>query len=544
MEKKQKKSIILIFIIFIIMICFFEGMREELGTTIKNTEKNNSDNTFKIISSTENKDIEEIIQNYAKKNNIDVSIDYAGTIEIMSKLNNGEKYDAVWCSNSIWLYMLDSKIKTTNSKSTSINPVVFGIKKSKAEELGFIGKDVYMKDILEAINQGKLKFNMSSPTQTNTGATAYLGFLTTLAGNPEILTEENLQNEELKDQLIQLYSGVKRSSGDDEFLQEMFLKGNYEALITYETSLINMNKQLEQKGEEPLYAIYTKDGVSISDSPFAYIDNKDDAKLEEFKKIQNYILSNEGQAELVKTGRRVWFGGINENADKTVFNPNWGIDTTKYIVPVKYPSTAVIKTALGIYQTELRKPINIVFCLDYSGSMYGSGSKQLIEAMQYILNEEEASKDLLQFSNKDKITIIPFNHEILGEYTTRATLDIDFVDLGYPAKYGKVFVLLRDYDMLEYQSTILSPNYKERATKLEEFKYINVYILSKEDVAVSKIIRLAEKDIEDLNQIIPKCDKKILNNVIEEVLNREDLFDSKKNEFVKKLKTFREKYNV
>ena len=49
--------------------------------------------------------------------------------------------------------------------------------------------------------------------------------------------------------------------------------------------------------------------------------------------------------------------------------------------------------------------------------MYGSGSKQLIEAMQYILNEEEASKDLLQFSNKDKITIIPFNHEILGYFT-------------------------------------------------------------------------------------------------------------------------------
>lgn len=27
-------------------------------------------------------------------------------------------------------------------------------------------------------------------------------------------------------------------------------------------------------------------------------------------------------------------------------------------------------------------------------------------------------------------------------------------------------------------------------------------------------------------------------------LNREDLFDSKRNEFVKKLKIFREKYNV
>ena len=70
--------------------------------------------------------------------------------------------------------------------------------------------------------------------------------------------------------------------------------------------------------------------------------------------------------------------------------------------------------------------------------------------------------------------------------------------------------------------------------KREIFKYINVYILSKEDIVVSKIIRLAEKDIEDLNQIIPKCDKKILNEIIEEVLHREDLFDSKRTEFVKK----------
>lgn len=133
---------------------------------------------------------------------------------------------------------------------------------------------------------------------------------------------------------------------------------------------------------------------------------------------------------------------------------------------------------------------------------------------------------------------------MLGEYTTRATMDVDFVDLGYHAKYGKVFVLLRDYDMLEYESTLLSPTYKERAIKLEEFKYINVYILSKEDVAISKIIRLAEKDIEDLNQIIPKCNIKVLNQIIDEIINRDDLFDSKKVGFLKNLKIFKEKYNV
>lgn len=160
-----------------------------------------------------------------------------------------------------------------------------------------------------------------------------------------------------------------------------------------------------------------------------------------------------------------------------------------------------------------------------------------------ILHEMENVTKLFKLEPFE-IYIIGGSACILGEYTTRATLDIDFVDLGYPSKYGKVFTLLRDYDMLEFQSTILSPNYKKRALKLEEFKYINVYVLSKEDIAISKIIRLANKDIEDLDEIIPKCNKELLNIIINEVLNRKDLFETKRNEFIKKLEIFREKYNV
>ncbi len=418
MEKKKNAVITaIIFILFIIFIGI--NAQDEIKEKVPEVlNLNSSEKVFKIISSSENKDLESIIRKYAQSKGIDIDIEYAGTIDIMEKLNNKEKYDAVWASNSIWLYMLDSKVKITNSKSTSINPVVFGIKKSKAQELGFIGKDVYTKDILSAIQQHKLKFSMSSATQTNTGATAYLGFVSTLAGNPEILKEEDLKSETLKDDLQKLFSGVTRSSGSDEFLEELFLKSDYEAVVTYETSIININKKLEAQGKEPLYIVYAKDGVSISDSPFAYIDNSNTQKLEQFEKLQSYILSNEGQEELIKTGRRVWYGGINSNTDKTVFNPTWGIDTTKYIVPVKYPSTAVIKTALGIYQSELRKPIHAVFCLDYSGSMYGTGETQLEDAMKYILDEKEASKNLLQFSSKDKISVIPFSGSILATWNT------------------------------------------------------------------------------------------------------------------------------
>ena len=68
--------------------------------------------------------------------------------------------------------------------------------------------------------------------------------------------------------------------------------------------------------------------------------------------------------------------------------------------------------ALNLYIEEMRKPTHVVFCLDYSGSMYGSGYEDLTSAMEYILNREEASKDKLQFSKKDKITVITFGNNI------------------------------------------------------------------------------------------------------------------------------------
>ena len=240
-DKNAKKSGILVAIIAFCIMAIAAQVLD--GSKIKKfPEIAYKEDTFSIIASSENKELEDVLLSFAEKQGLDVEIEYAGTIEIMDKLNSGEKYDAVWTSNSIWLYMLNENVNIKNSKSTSINPVVFGITKSKAQELGFIDKEIYVKDIVEAIENKKLKFNMPSVTQTNTGATAYLGFLTTLAGNPEILREEDLEKEELKQSLISLFSGVERSSGTEEFLEELFLTGNYDAVVTYEASIININK--------------------------------------------------------------------------------------------------------------------------------------------------------------------------------------------------------------------------------------------------------------------------------------------------------------
>ena len=416
MKKGQSFKIWIIIAICFAVVLFIATGKSNNSNTPKQSKI--SDNTFKIISSQENKQAENIITNYAKNKGYNISIEYAGTLDIISKLNNGEEYDGVWLSNSIWSYMLESSVKVSNSKCTSINPVIFGIKKSKATELGFIDKTVYTKDIVQAIADGKLKFSMSNPTSTNSGASAYLGMLSTISGNPEVLTEANLNEENVQNNLKVLFTGMERSSGSEDFLEELFLNGDYEAVVSYESSIININKQLTSQGKEPLYAIYPVDGVSISDSPFEYIDNKDPNKKEIFTEIQTYLLSNEGQKLLQENGKRTWYGGTTNQADKSIFNPDWGIDTTKYISPIKYPSTKVIKQALNLYQTALRKPVHVVFCLDYSSSMSGEGYRELVSAMDYILTEK-AQTDFMQFNEKDKIDVIPFATSVYNAWSTQ-----------------------------------------------------------------------------------------------------------------------------
>ena len=386
-----------------------------------NFQYENEDEIFRIISSTSTSKLDKEIIDYGEEIGIDVEIEHYGDLEIVDILNeDSSKYDAVWISNSIWLYMLDNSYLVTDSKSIVINPVVMGIEKSKAEELGFVNKDVYNKDLLNAIKEGKLKYIMSSVTKTNTGATAYLSFLNNMAGSPEVLTEKMLEDEKLAEDLKAFFKGVQRVSGDEEYLSEMFLNGDYNAMINYENSLIEINAQLVKEGREPLYLIYPVDGVAINDMPFAYVSNNssNEKNREDFLKIQSYLRSNEMIAKMQNEGFRSWYGGVNANANQNIFNKAWGIDTTKYLNDMKYPSKPVITKALNLYIEALRKPTHVVFCLDVSGSMYGEGMDELKEAMNYILDYDQASKDNLQFSDNDKITVITFNSSVARIYPT------------------------------------------------------------------------------------------------------------------------------
>ena len=115
-------------------------------------------------------------------------------------------------------------------------------------------------------------------------------------------------------------------------------------MVNYECLIISANQELEARGEETLYAVYPYDGLSIADSPLGYVDNGDAEKEQAFLDLQEYLLSDEVQNEIQRTGRRTGYEGVSaENRD--VFRTDWGIQPDRVLSPI---SDALHRCADGV----------------------------------------------------------------------------------------------------------------------------------------------------------------------------------------------------
>ena len=388
-----------------------------------------------IISGSENKTLEPIIAEFEKEYRTDVEMHYKGSVDIMMGLQSGTRdYDAVWPANSLWIALGDTEKNVKHSKSIMTSPVVFGIKKSVAEQLGWTDKKVYVKDILESIRSETFSFMMTSATQSNSGASAYMGFLYALTGNPDVLTMDHLHSEELKTDIRDLLNGIHRSSGSSGWLKELVLESDYDSMVNYEALIIEANQALISMGREPMYIVYPEDGIVIADSPLGYIDRNNPAKEKTFAKLQEYLLSDTVQDKITQLGRRTGLGEITENAGPDVFNEEWGVNTEKLLSPIKMPAAGIIAEALYLYQTVFRKPSLTVFCLDYSGSMRESGGiNDLKNAMRMLLDQEIARKYMIQAGEDDITVILPFSLNIFDMWVAEGNDQEEFDKL-----YGKI----------------------------------------------------------------------------------------------------------
>ena len=368
---------------------------------------------LRILAGSEAEGFAPLLAEWSSQSGVRVELVSRGSVEIARTLEAGRsmEFDAVWPASSLWISFGDDQRVTRHAKSIARSPVVFGVRRSIAEGLGWTqGRAVSIAEIGEAVASGKMRLAMTSATQSNSGASAYFGFLHAFAGGPDVLTMEILADPQVQEKTRAFLSGVERSSGSSNWLKDSLLE-NYAAsdsMVNYEALILDANQVLTRRGDEPLYLIYPSDGLAIADSTLAYVDRGDAAQEARFLELQNFLLAPETQQRIVATGWRAGLIGA-EAPSGGIWNRAWGVDPAQILSPIPFPQGAVVGEALRLYQSELRKPSLTIWLADVSGSMEGPPLADLKQAMAMVLDPEKASLSLLQPSARDVTYVIPFS---------------------------------------------------------------------------------------------------------------------------------------
>jgi len=396
------------------------------------TPKDANGTTLVIASGSENKEAQDAIALACSKSHVTVELHYMGSVDIMNLLADGARdYDAVWPASSIWISMGDTQHLVKDQQSTSTTPIVLGVSQQRVRDLGWNAQDgvisVSTADILQAVQGGRLSFAMTSATQSNSGASAYLAFLTALAGKDQPLTSADLDDPALQDKMKSLLGGQDRSSGSSDWLKDLMVQspGEHDAMINYESLVIAANKELAAAGQDPLVAVYPSDGIAVADSPLGYLDHGQ-GREDDFKDFQEALASDDAKLELERAGRRCGLGGKLTHADDSqvqeAFKADWGITQDASVLrTAPLPSADVMRQALTLYQTTLRKPAYTIWVVDYSGSMVGTGKDGVVQGLGLALDPTQAASYLIQPAEGDVNVLIPFNSQVIDDVRAEGT---------------------------------------------------------------------------------------------------------------------------
>ena len=143
MKKRRKRCI---WAACLLAACLFLtccGMENNDGRRDADTVLGSGSQVLRILSGSENRELEPILEEFAEEENVRIEMTYQGSLDIMRALGEEEiPYDAVWPASSLWLNAGDTDHRVRHAESISVTPVVFGIRQSLAEQLGFVGREV------------------------------------------------------------------------------------------------------------------------------------------------------------------------------------------------------------------------------------------------------------------------------------------------------------------------------------------------------------------------------------------------------------------
>ena len=377
-------------------------------------EPYNPDTDIRILAGSEVEDMQPILDDAEKELGINIRLTSIGTIDGTETVMSGDTddYDATWFPSNAYMSLFENKNSIIAEEHNIMrSPIVLGIDADKAKQLGWDTQQPTWQQIVDAASSGQFTFGMTSPVSSNSGFSTVIELVTALSGTGASVTEENV--DAVKDQLVSFADGQKLTSGSSGWLMDAYDSdpSKVDGVFNYESVI--------KSDENDLSVVIPQDGVITADYPLSLLNGKTDQVNKNYARLVEYLEHDDVQGKIAEvTNRRTSTTTDGIDAFEIPF-PN-RIETVRYI--------------LQQWVSQVRKPANILFQLDVSGSMAGDRLDNLKSALRSLTasgaDAGSVSDSLLTFQPREHVEMVTFSDNVVDrrEFDVSETGGLDGLD--------------------------------------------------------------------------------------------------------------------
>jgi Ca-activated chloride channel homolog len=372
--------------------------------------------TLNVLAGSEVKDMEPVLDDMAEATGVHLNLTYTGTLdgtELVAQGGAAGKYDATWFPSNKYLNLLPGGAGSLSAQNKIMySPVVLGVKPSVAAGLGWDKKAPTWADIVTAVQGGRFRYGITSPVSSNSGFSALIEAATALSDTGDALT--SAQVDKVADKLVALSAGQTLTSGSSGWLATKFADSSDQA-----DGIFNYSSVLEETpiDGKPLTIVIPSDGVITADYPLSLLASADPSKKDLYDQAVAYLTKSDVQKKIADTTHR------NTTADPVNDNA---------VFELPFPADLrVVKDLIDTYLTKVKKPSDMVFALDTSGSMDGSRIEALKKSMAQLTNADP-DNSFIALHDREKVTVIEFADQV------KDTTTFAFTSADLTSEYGRL----------------------------------------------------------------------------------------------------------
>ena len=422
---------------------------------------------FTILAGSELKDLEAAIVSAADTAGINLKMSYAGTLDIVERINAGERFDAILPPNGAYP-ALALQTKPLAREKLFYSRIALGVKAAKVAQLGWNTNPPGWAEIAKVAGAGQLRYGMTNPTSSNTGMSALFAVASALAGKTEDLDTRDVDEKRLRAFL----SGQKLTAGSSGWLAQAYIANPsaIDAMVNYEAVILRANETLAPP--DKLTLIYPRDGMISADYPLMLLNGD---KRDAYNRLVAALKAAPFQRDALS-------GAFLRPA-----NPDVAAAAALPLTAVSelgFPNRLeVIDAVLGAYQAQWRKPATSIFVLDISGSMKGPRLIAMRDALKELTGAAEGSNTAASASNRysafqsrERVVLITFASQASTPVWVR--FDPDKIDAARASLRDQADAMVADGGTAIYSALSAAQELARQELAREPDRLVSIVLLT------------------------------------------------------------------